>query len=1438
MTPSGSRAVRALAWAGALLGVLACAPRAQAAPAPTAVVVPPYDGEVILQWTPEPLATAYLVRRVQVAPLTETPTPSPAPLGTVAPASPTDSPTTTPSPTDFPTVVAGATLALTDDQVTNGKGYRYDLFSLDGLGTPTPSSVFVTPFANPLVVSTLAVNTQYSGSIQINWNDSAATYPIAYYQVYRYPFMGFLTPPPTPVSPSAPISVSVALSASPTPIATTLSASYLDGGATPGPTAFYYVVRAVDNQGHPGDFPNRTSQGALAQTKPPFAPGLSALVGPSPTPVLAGGVRLAWSGSASSENVASYQVFRNATPIATVNAVPGVDGSYDDLGLPQNVASAMGVYYIGLSNGSGSVTTNTVNPTIFRPAIGNALQATPDSTKVTLTWNQASLGSYGLGGYRVYKSLQGIPTGTSTITPTLVADLPVTPTVTATQVFVDTPTTNASGLSYWVAPYDLYGFEGPNAVATPSALKLAPTPASVVSATGPTGNNRVSVNWSAGGNGFYGPPVSYSLYRSGTTLPTPTLVATLSAQGLAYQDALPGSLVGTPVQYRVSAVDALGNPSDLSAPSNAVTAVAPVTAAAPSGIQIGGNGVSLVFTWPNNPPADAVTAYQVSGPDFPTPVILPQAPGIYSISVANPGDFQPVEDTVTALNASGASASATLGGISVPPYHLTAVVPVPTHEVDLSWDLVPTPSSTIPALDGYRIYRAPSATPTFMPIATVSLGTMGYPDTTVQAGQSYLYRVTLKAGNSAESPLYPTTTPIPEAHVSTWPNGPTGLTSFSSAAAATLQWMPNAPSDNVVSYNVYGAGNPTPIAAVPPSPTPLFVVTLTPGIRSGFEVTALNAGGESAGTQALSILGPPAISPGVGWVPPAGATVTATPGLVWISGIGYSGDVTGFDLYRSTSAGFTWQTYQGTVANPATVFSDAGVAGYTTYYRLVAKDAFGLGSDPAASAPLSIDLYPSAPVSMAVTPSNNAVTLVWTAPPGTAPAPDEYRIYRSTVSGAVPTPIATVAPTQQFVDAVVTPGMAYYYRASAVNPAGEGPLSTQVGALALNGPTLALTPFSSRNTLVWTQPLPTPTHQVYGYQVYRSQAPSTVMAPLGGIVYGASTSMYIDTTVVSGQTYTYQVAPSTSDGALGGFSGAVVQAVLPQPVQLTAVSGNAVVQLRWLFQGGGSTTYTVQRRLGTESDSSFRTLLAGITGTDYLDTGLENKTFYVYRVITVASASVTSGNVDAVPAQPPTLGNTTVTADSEANGITLRWPPVDISHFDTTNQFPLTGYKIFRSTDGGGTYVYVGSVPANQTTFLDPVDVLSGDSRTYLVRAYDIPPDEPNISHESAYDPVRVDSLVAQTALDRNALRPFGLPNERVLNIRFIVTAPGNVTIKAYNLLGTYVRTLFDGAVASGIHWASWDGKNMNGQLVSSGVYLITTKMPNRQEVNKVAVVK
>jgi len=71
------------------------------------------------------------------------------------------------------------------------------------------------------------------------------------------------------------------------------------------------------------------------------------------------------------------------------------------------------------------------------------------------------------------------------------------------------------------------------------------------------------------------------------------------------------------------------------------------------------------------------------------------------------------------------------------------------------------------------------------------------------------------------------------------------------------------------------------------------------------------------------------------------------------------------------------------------------------------------------------------------------------------------------------------------------------------------------------------------------------------------------------------------------------------------------------------------------------------------------------------------------------------------------------------------------------------------------------------------------------------------------------------------------------------------VRIKVYNLSGTFIKELFHQSLGVGVYYKNlsypdlqWDGKNMNGTLVASGVYLITTEMADHQEIDKVAVIK
>ena len=89
----------------------------------------------------------------------------------------------------------------------------------------------------------------------------------------------------------------------------------------------------------------------------------------------------------------------------------------------------------------------------------------------------------------------------------------------------------------------------------------------------------------------------------------------------------------------------------------------------------------------------------------------------------------------------------------------------------------------------------------------------------------------------------------------------------------------------------------------------------------------------------------------------------------------------------------------------------------------------------------------------------------------------------------------------------------------------------------------------------------------------------------------------------------------------------------------------------------------------------------------------------------------------------------------------------------------------------------------------------------------------------STNDPVIV---MPQTQLIGNYPNPFNPETTIVFNVgnRFNLSESVHVSIDIYNLRGQKVRRLFDGFVERGEHTVVWNGKDENGQDVSSGVYL------------------
>ena len=1503
---------------------------AQPAPPTGLSVAASYDGEVNLIWTPDTSsspATAYLISRQQIADLTNTPTPNltatPTPVATVL----------------LTSMPGAGTPVYQDFQVTNGQNYFYQVWGQNSGGDGTPSAVIARPFLAPVAVQPLTVQNIHSNALDLSWGVPNSSYPVSYYKVSLYEApaytptftpTGTWTPAaitPTPVFPQTPVLASVV--ASMTPIATVLSPGYIDTTSNSANSAgFYYVVVGVDNLGHVGALPTYASNPALPHNMaPPGPPALSVLVSLSVTPTIVPsgyGARLIWNSSLGSEGVTGYKVLQNGTPIATIayqTATPTM--TYDDTTLPEgNSFSAPVTYSVQAINTYGTSTSNSVNVSIVAANEQTNIQVVPNATTnaVSVSWDPAQPGTYGVGSYRVYKGLSGIPVAfpspipsgspTATPTPTSFAAVTIIPGATPTLVVVDAPIQNH--VSYWVEPVDLTGHGGVvNGASTPT-LNLAPTPPSNVGVANPVGNNQIAVSWTAGSAGFFGTPQAYVIYRLMLTNPTPTplAIATVafnpSLAQQSYTDSVSGS-AGTGVGYQVGLEDSAGNISDIASFGNSVNLIGLTTPAAPTVLPLSGSPGAIEFSWLGNPLADSVTAYSVVPSSLltsPVTVIAAaQTPAPQLVyAPAAPATWAANYYYLVAQNTQGSSNPATLSGIAVPTYTVTAVISPGTRQAQVSWNMAPVPpvaGTLTPGIDSYGIYRSLSPSANLTPVATVPLGTNNYSDTlpSSPAGVTYYYHVTARAGGGvsqlAESPLFQN--PDSYASVMAWPNAPAAFSALSLVNQTTLYWAGNNPQEGVTGYSVFLDATPIATVLASPNPTPTYAVTITEvaGAQSSYYVVANNVAGPSDSSQTVSILVPPAMTPTIGLTPPPFVTPTSTiaPG-VWISGLTSSGAVSNYSIYRQSEP---TPSGPGTpVAAPTyfivgvmplgtstPVFEDlTPVPGYVNKYRVVADNGAGVTAVPTISAPLTVALWPAAPVPTLV-PNANSVTVSWDSPVGDAPV-TSYDVYRSVYPTLTPSPIATnlAYPTTTYPDSPVSTGIPYIYWIDAQNASGGSALSAPSTIVPITAPTICITPLPERNQLVWA-PISVPTTSpVTGYAVFRAAVTLGVppnFAQVGSIVEPLSNTTVVDSSGVSdGVTYIYEIAPATSNGILGAFSNQVGVTVAPQPVaNLIAVSGDGLVQLRWNYQGVATNSFFITRQLGTALISSPQTIKANFQGVNYTDTGVVDKNFYVYTVYTVdanGNTATSSASVTALPAKPPAVANTTVTvAQNSSNaqtliGNTLTWQAADFTppnqlNFDPTTMYPLGGYVLYRSKDGGAVYDFtdfppvilpvtlMGGVPSNPVSYFDEVPLVGGKTYTYLVQAFDHPPDLPvplsqavteGWVHETTYQPVNAYPISPNTALDRNAIRPFGASNERVVNIRFIVPSPGNVDIKVYTLNGTFVEELVNQYYSqAGIYWTKWDAHNRFGSMVASGVYLITTESPGgHQEFEKVAVIK
>lgn len=300
------------------------------------------------------------------------------------------------------------------------------------------------------------------------------------------------------------------------------------------------------------------------------------------------------------------------------------------------------------------------------------------------------------------------------------------------------------------------------------------------------------------------------------------------------------------------------------------------------------------------------------------------------------------------------------------------------------------------------------------------------------------------------------------------PVAPTGVSaSTTSASSIQVSWSAV---NNATGYLVYRG---TTIFQALSAMTRL---TASPIVGTSYSDTGLAAGTYYYKVVATNAVGPGAASSEVSanTLPPgAPSSLTAANagngsiGLNWTASAG----ATGYDVYRSSTAGQPYASMTRLTASPisATSYTDAGLASLSVYYyKVVASNLVGSMVSSEASAPSSL---PGTPTGLTATVNGaNAIDLSWSSVSGAS----GYDVYRSTSPGqatGVMTKL-TAFPTTgiTWADSGLSAATSYYYKvvslasgiasapsseAFASTPAAPSAVGTQMGG-ARQGVTLSL----------------------------------------------------------------------------------------------------------------------------------------------------------------------------------------------------------------------------------------------------------------------------------------------------------------------------------------------------------------------------------------------
>ena len=74
--------------------------------------------------------------------------------------------------------------------------------------------------------------------------------------------------------------------------------------------------------------------------------------------------------------------------------------------------------------------------------------------------------------------------------------------------------------------------------------------------------------------------------------------------------------------------------------------------------------------------------------------------------------------------------------------------------------------------------------------------------------------------------------------------------------------------------------------------------------------------------------------------------------------------------------------------------------------------------------------------------------------------------------------------------------------------------------------------------------------------------------------------------------------------------------------------------------------------------------------------------------------------------------------------------------------------------------------------------------------------------------------------------------------VTYVLPRSGTVKLEIFDAAGAMIRTMVSGKQAAGRHQIQWDGKDISGSVVASGMYYYRLQVNNTFQVKKMTLVR